>query len=65
MGGYRTEGAADLRAPVYFHQPSSQPDTRFLGNRIDSAWAEGGREVLRQKKWELLMQVLTPLAGFV
>lgn len=40
-GKHRTEGAADLRAPVYFQHPSSKPDTRFLGNRIDSTGAVG------------------------
>ncbi|KAL1280533.1 hypothetical protein QQF64_015133 [Cirrhinus molitorella] len=40
-GKHRTEGAADLRAPVYFHHPSSKPDTRFLGNRIDGTGAVG------------------------
>lgn len=40
-GKHRTEGAEDLRAPVYFQHPSSKPDTRFLGNRIDSTGAVG------------------------
>lgn len=40
-GKHRTEGAADLRAPVYFQHPSSKPDTRFLGNRIEGTGAVG------------------------
>ncbi|XP_016302322.1 HLA class I histocompatibility antigen, A-36 alpha chain-like [Sinocyclocheilus anshuiensis] len=39
-GKHRTEGAANLRAPVYFQHPSSKPDTNFLGNHIDaSSWS--------------------------
>jgi len=60
--GNTGQGAADLRTTVYSQHPSTKHDTCFLGNHIDSTGGSGGREVLRhlrQKKWELLMQVLT------